>query len=105
MRKVVFFSFILLGGCAGYVWGLRDDWPTRLVMMGVCVLFSGAVGAALASIGKAARSEPWEGPHIIKLRAGSGVRSEALVANYWRDEGYPAFNKPTEYEHVSGKKT
>ena len=106
MRKVFFFSFILLGGCAGYLWGLHDDWPTRLVMMGGCLLVAAAIGGALSSAGKQRRDAPLlKRDDFSRLPSGAGTDVDDLVANYWRDEGYPPFNKPTEYEHVSGKKT
>ena len=82
MRKVVFFSFILLGGCAGYLWGLHDDWPTRLVMMGGCLLVAAAIGGALSSAGKQRRDAPLlKRDDFTRLPSGAGTDVDDLVAN------------------------
>ena len=101
MRKVVFFSFILLGGCAGYLWGLHDDWPTRLVMIGVCLLFSGAIGGALASMGKARNGSRSHGATSPAISAGSAGHGRDMAANHWRDEGYAPFCNPKNFQKES----
>lgn len=101
MRKVAFFSFILLGGGAGYLWGLQDDWATRLVMIGVCLLFSGAIGGALASMGKARNGSRSHRANSSAISAGSAGHGRDMAANHWRDEGYAPHCNPKNFRKES----
>lgn len=91
MRKVIFFGFIALGGLIGLFSAAMDDWGTRMVMIGVGMLFGTAIGGALTRIG--GRGRRWQKSDPIP---GMGVTSDDLAANYWRDKGYPPFMKPPE---------
>ncbi|TFY93597.1 hypothetical protein DYL61_13405 [Pseudomonas nabeulensis] len=44
MRKLIFFSFLFVGAGFGFLWGPPDDWLTRLLMMGISMIFAGAIG-------------------------------------------------------------
>lgn len=101
MRKVVFFSFILVGVCAGYVWGLHDGLSTKLVMIGVCLLFSGAIGGALASMGKARNGSRSHRANSPAISAGSAGHGRDMAANHWRDEGYAPFCNPKNFQKES----
>lgn len=92
MRKPIFFGFIALGGLVGLFSAAMDDWGTRVVMIGVGMLFGTAIGGALTRID--GRRQNWKKkPDPIP---GMGVTSEDLAANYWRDKGHPPFMKPPE---------
>jgi len=92
MKKPIFFGFIVLGGLVGLFSAAMDDWGTRVVMIGVGMLFGTAIGGALTRVRRMSRSLR-QGADSIP---GMGVTSEDLAANYWRDKGHPPFMKPPE---------
>ena len=94
MRKTIFFGFMALGGFVGLFSAAMDDWGTRVVMIGVGMLFGTAIGGALTRIGGRRRNWKKESNPI----PGMGVTSEDLAANYWRDKGHPPFMKPPEHD-------
>ena len=92
MRKPIFFGFIALGGLVGLFSAAMDGWGTRVVMIGIGMLFGTAIGGALTRIGGRARTSKRDVDPI----PGMGVTSEDLAPNYWRDKGHPPFMKPPE---------
>lgn len=95
MRKLILIGFIVLGALVGLVSAAKNDWGTRLVMMGVGALFGAPIGGALASIGRKGRQPlEWDENPL----PGMGTTVKDLAANYWRDKGHPPFMKPSEAE-------
>ena len=92
MRKLLFIGFIALGALVGLFSAAMDGWGTRVVMIGIGMLFGTAIGGALTRIGGRARNSKQDVDPI----PGMGVTSEDLAANYWRDKGHPPFMKPSE---------
>lgn len=96
MRRVVFLGFILLGVVAGSIWGLNESWSTTLVLVGVCVLFAGAIGGALASIGRPHK------PHSpMEAADRSQCSAKDMAVNHWRDEGHAPFCNPKNFQKES----
>lgn len=91
MRKLILIGFIVFGALAGLLSVSKEDWPTRVVMMAVGVLFALPIGVVLARIGKK-EARPLDGDE--DPLPGNGTSSKDLAANYWRDEGHPPFAKP-----------
>lgn len=90
MRKAIFITFVLAGTLVGLLAAAKDEWETRVIMMGVGALFGSAIGGALSRPGK-------RKPAVRRERnviPGTGVTSEDLAANYWRDRGHAPFMKP-----------
>ena len=93
MRRCIFIGFIVLGALVGLASAAKNDWGTRIVMMGVGALFGAPIGGALASIGRKKRPHSeWDENFL----PGMGSTPKDLVANYWRDKGHPPFMKPSE---------
>ena len=90
MRKLIFVGFTTVGALIGWLSVTDSDWGTRLVMMGVGVLFAAPIGGALAGIGKTGRSLGWGESKLPS----DGTSSKDIAANYWRDEGHSPFAKP-----------
>jgi len=44
MRKLILIGFIVIGALAGLLSATKEDWPTRVVMMAVGVLFALPIG-------------------------------------------------------------
>jgi hypothetical protein len=97
MRKPIFFGFIALGGLGGLFSAAMDGWGTRVVTIGIGMLFGTAIGGALTRIGGRARTSKRDVDPI----PGMGVTSEDLAANYWRDKGHPPFMKPPESDKIA----
>lgn len=97
VRKLIFIAFLALGALVGLLTSARDDWGTRIIMMGVGVLFAAPVGAAFTIIGSrrsaVAGDDHW---HRRDGLTGDGTSADDLAANYGRDKGYPPFMKPPE---------
>ena len=97
MRKLIFIALLVLGALLGLLAAARDDWGTRIVMMGVGILFAAPVGAAFTFIGSrrsaAAGNDHWQRRDGL---TGDGTSADDLAANYGRDKGYPPFMKPPE---------
>ena len=99
MRKLIFFSFLLVGAGFGYLWGPPDDWLTRLLMMGVSMMFAGAMGGAVADVGhRSAASDAYDWYEIYRPM-GSDVQSNEYAANYWRDKWHAPFSHSKSFEH------
>jgi len=94
MRKLILIGFIVIGALVGLLSATKEDWPTRVVMMAVGVLFALPIGIVLARIGKKGRPLDWDEQPL----PGNSTSSKDLAANYWRDEGHPPFAKPGESE-------
>lgn len=90
MRLAVFVAIVVAGAIAGYVSGGGEDHATRLVISGVGALVGAAIGGAVLKLGRPKAPRALTGNPI----PGSGVTSEDLAANYWRDKGHPPFMKP-----------
>ena len=73
MRKLIFIGFVAAGMALALIFGIKEDWGTRLVLMFFGAVAGGAVGGALSGIGR---------------------QDEDRMDNYWRDEDYPPFMKP-----------
>ena len=91
MRKLIFIGFVAAGMALALLFGIKEDWGTRLVLMFFGAVAGGAVGGALSGIGRQAKRKP--SPEIDALR-GHGTADEDRMDNYWRDEDYPPFMKP-----------
>ena len=92
MRMLAFLVLVLSGALAGWAIGQDEALATRLVLTAVGALVRAAIGGALLKIGRGQVSRSLTGKPI----PGSGVTSEDLTANYWRDKGHPPFMKPSE---------
>lgn len=96
MRKLILSAFIAVGALIGLFSAAQDGWGTRIVMMGVGVLFAAPIGAVFAGIRRKASDESsWP----EELSPGSPSSSAELLKNYWRDEGHPPFMKPSDAPH------
>lgn len=100
VRKAIFLFFLLLGIGAGYLPARNDDWGLRIVMMAVGALFGGAIGGALARIGKErSRRRSYGSNEELDPIPGSDMMGRDVTLNYWRDEGHLPFTKPPRPEH------
>ena len=97
MRMLAFLVLVLVGALAGWAAGQDEAQATRLVLAAVGALVGAAIGGALFKIGRGQASRSLTGNPI----PGSGVTSEDLAANFWRDKGHPPFMKPPEGESTS----
>lgn len=93
MRKAILVGFIAVGALIGFFSAANDDWATRIVMMGVGVLFGAPLGAVFA--GRKAQLDRNQ-VEVDSELPGTGMSSKDLAANFWRDKGHPPFMKPTE---------
>lgn len=92
LRLALFLAIVAAGAIAGFATGSGEDSATRLVLAGVGALIGAAIGGAVLKLGGIKVSNTSTGGAI----PGSGVTSEDLAANYWRDKGHPPFMKPPE---------
>lgn len=93
MRKAILVGFIAAGALIGFFSAANDDWATRIVMMGVGVLFGAPLGAVFA--GRKAQLDRNQ-VEVDSELPGTGMSSKDLAANFWRDKGHPPFMKPPE---------
>jgi hypothetical protein len=93
MRKAIFVGFIAAGALIGLFSAANDDWATRVVMMGVGVLFGAPLGALFTGLGARRDRNQME---VDSELPGMGTSPKDLAANFWRDKGHPPFMKPTE---------
>lgn len=105
MRKLIFFSFLLVGAGFGFLWGPPDDGVVRLLMMCISMMFAGAIGAAVADIGRGKAEPDTHGSYDIHRSTATGTRAEDYAANYWRDEGYAPFTNPRDFEQDSADRS
>ena len=81
-----------MGALLGLLSAAQDDWGTRVVMMGIGILFAAPIGAAFAGIkGKDRKVVDWP----VEASPGDVTSPKALMDNYWRDGGHPPFMKPS----------
>ncbi|HCF9151639.1 TPA: hypothetical protein NI628_006935 [Pseudomonas aeruginosa] len=92
LRLALFLAIVAAGAIAGFATGSGEDSATRLVLAGVGALIGAAIAGAVLKLGGIKGSNTYTGGAI----PGSGVTSEDLAANYWRDKGHPPFMKPPE---------
>ncbi|MCL4222804.1 MAG: hypothetical protein KJZ65_15710 [Phycisphaerales bacterium] len=97
LRLALFLAIVAAGAIAGFATGSGEDSATRLVLAGVGALIGAAIGGAVLKLGGIKGSNTSTGGAI----PGSGVTSEDLAANYWRDKGHPPFMKPPEGDQPS----
>ena len=97
LRLALFLAIVAAGAIAGFATGSGEDSATRLVLAGVGALIGAAIGGAVLKLGGIKVSNTSTGGAI----PGSGVTSEDLAANYWRDKGHPPFMKPPEGDQPS----
>ena len=90
MRLALFFAIVVASAIAGFLAGDDEDVATRLVIAGIGSLIGAAIAGAVLKLGGATALNKTTGRPI----PGSGVTSEDLAANYWRDKGHPPFMKP-----------
>jgi hypothetical protein len=94
MRKLIFISFIVVGGAIGLLSAVHDDLSVKVMMMTIGGVVGTVLGGALASIGRRARApariEPDDEFDATPL--------EELDRNYWRDKSHPPFMKPPNAE-------
>ncbi len=93
MRKVFALVILVLGALAGLLSAADDNWGTRIVMIGVGLLFTAPVAGAVA-MKKRRGGVQLETDWPDRPVAGQGVSARDLVANYWRDQGHAPFTKP-----------
>ena len=86
MRKLIFFSFVVLGAAIGLFSALHDDWSVKVVMMTIGAVVGTVLGGALTSTRRRERARRSIEPDDAPL--------EELDRNYWRDKGHPPFMKP-----------
>ena len=91
MRKLIFIGFVAAGMALALLFGIKEDWGTRLVLMLFGAVAGGAVGGALSGIGRRPKRKP--SSEIDALR-GHGTADEDRMDNYWRDEDHPPFMNP-----------
>ena len=97
LRLALFLAIVAAGAIAGFATGSGEDSATRLVLAGVGALIGAAIGGAVLKLGGIKVSNTSTGGAI----PGSGVTSEDLAANYWRDKGHPPFMKLPEGDQPS----
>ena len=95
VRKLIFIGIVAVGALVGLLSAVHDDWPTRVVMVMVGVLFCAAIGGVVTRLG---RDRAPEGQPRDPI-PGLGMTSEDLAANYWRDKGRPQLTSALEPEH------
>lgn len=93
MRKFILPGFIAAGALIGLLSAAQDGWGTRMVMMGIGILFAAPIGVVIAGIRRKAREESYWPEELTR---GSPSASAELLKNYWRDEGHPPFMKPSD---------
>ncbi len=93
MRKLLALAILVFGALAGLLSAAEDNWGTRVVMIGVGLLFTAPVAGAIA-ITKRRDGVQLETDWQERPIAGQGVSARDLVANYWRDQGHAPFTKP-----------
>jgi hypothetical protein len=92
VRLALFLAIVVAGAIAGFVTGSGEDTATRLVLAGIGSLIGAAIGGVILKLGGIKGPNSSRGSPI----PGSGVTSEDLAANFWRDKGHPPFMKPPE---------
>jgi hypothetical protein len=92
LRLALFLAIVVAGAIAGFGIGSGEDTATRLVLAGIGSVIGAAIGGAVLKLGGIKEPNTSRGRPI----PGSGVTSEDLAANYWRDKGHPPFMKPPE---------
>lgn len=97
LRLALFLAIVAAGAIAGFATGSGEDSATRLVLAGVGALIGAAIGGAALKLGGIKGSNT----STVGATPGSGVTSEDLAANYWRDKGHPPFMKPPEGDQPS----
>ena len=93
MQKLILLAFVAVGALLGLLSAAQDDWGTRVVMMGIGILFAAPIGAVLgrAMVGRHKVMDWQEVPSL------GGVASpKELSENFWRDGGHPPFMKPSD---------
>ena len=96
MRKFIFFIVIAIGALVGLFVTIDHDWATRIVMMGVGVVFALPIGGlALGGKQHSLGSHP-KRRHQKSILTGNDVTPDDLAANYWRDKGHPPFMNPAD---------
>lgn len=99
-RKAIFAVVLLLGVGCGLLSAWNDDWGLRIVMMSVGALFGGTIGAGLSQVGARRRRVPNEADEEAEVIPSElGTSSRDVAANFWRDEGFMPFMKPSRPEH------
>ena len=93
MRKVFALAILAFGALAGLLSAAEDNWGTRIVMIGVGLLFTAPVAGVVGVAGKR-RRRGREMDWSFEPMTSDGTSSRDLAGNYWRDQGHAPFMKP-----------
>lgn len=93
MRRIIAFAILALGALAGLLSAAEDNWGTRIVMIGVGLLFTGPVAGVVGAAGRRRRRRR-EMDWSFEPMTSDGTSTRDLAANYWRDQGHAPFTKP-----------
>lgn len=96
MRKLLFFTVVLLGALVGLFATIEHKWSTRIgVMLLGAVIATPIAGLAFVGTRRSGRTHSRHRRHISSL-TGDGISVEDLASNYWRDKGHPPFMNPAD---------
>ena len=88
MRKFIFIASIAVGVGAGLLITAEERWATKLVAVGVVMMFCIPIGAAIARYGRHCSSDQ------LRRRPADWDDPQEFVENYWRDEGNAPHTAP-----------
>lgn len=90
MRRIIAFAILALGALAGLLSAAEDNWGTRIVMIGIGLLFTAPVAGVVGAAGRRRRRRR-EMDWSFEPMTSDGTSSRDLAGNYWRDRGRAPF--------------